>query len=108
MKTKMRPGGTSTSDAPEKEKIDSRISRKTFHTNRRKHCQVWPSIQLCYVTTKSIQSPTVRQTQFSDNVKTPREILRKQERSGYTAISPKPGYSGGSSSAHVKIVPESK
>ena len=53
---------------------------------------------------------TVRQTQFSENVKTPREILRKQERSGINPSfgGPKSGFSGSSSSNHVKIVAESK
>ncbi|XP_054156833.1 transcription elongation factor B polypeptide 3-like [Oppia nitens] len=67
-----------------------------------------------FISRKQEKAVPVRQTQFSENVKTPREILRKQEKSGF--VRPIAGSSGGggggssgggySSNHLVKIVPE--
>jgi len=62
-----------------------------------------------HITHKQAKALPVRQTQFSENVKTPREILRKQERSGISQSFG--GHTGGThsqgfSSNHVRIVPE--
>ncbi|CAG2121531.1 unnamed protein product, partial [Medioppia subpectinata] len=63
-----------------------------------------------FISNKQQKALPVRQTQFSENVKTPREILRKQERSGisqsYGSSGGGGGGSGGYSSQYVKIVPE--